>query len=362
LHSEERRKETDVVATLKDVAQRAGVSIKTVSNVVHGYIHVTDEVRERVRVALEELNYQPNLPARYLRTGHVGVLALVIPNLSNPYFSDIGNAVIAAAAARSYTVLIDCTGGERANESLIIDGLRPHLIDGVILSPFALEPEDLQPRQGRVPLVLLGEHFLDIDVPYDHVANSNLAAARLATEHLLHLGRRRIASIGNQETQSIVGGAGGQRRLRGYTEALANAGLPMDPQLIIQVEVYDQAEGARAMRQLLALDHSPDAVFCFNDLLALGAMRTLHEAGCRIPDDIAVVGFDDIEEARFAIPSLTTIAPDKEKIGELTVSFLLRRINGTYGGPPERVEVPFRLIVRESTGGLTRIKDEIIRE
>ena len=349
-----------MVATLKDVAQRAGVSIKTVSNVVHGYIHVTDEVRERVHMALEELHYQPNLPARYLRTGRVGVLALAIPTLSNSYFSEVGNAIIAAAAARSYTVLIDCTGGERANESLIIDGLRPHLIDGVILSPLALKPEDLQPRQGRAPLVLLGEHLLDVDVPYDHVANSNVTAARLATDHLLNMGRRRIASIGNQEAQSIVGGAGGLRRLRGYTEALTRAGLPLDSQLIMQVEAYDQAEGARAMRQLLALDHPPDAVFCFNDLLAIGAMRTLHEAGCRIPDDIAVVGFDNIEEARFAIPSLTTIAPDKEKIGELTVSFLLGRIDDTRTGPPERIEVPFRLIVRESSGGLTGIKDEII--
>ncbi|MHB8600758.1 MAG: LacI family DNA-binding transcriptional regulator [Ktedonobacteraceae bacterium] len=188
---------------------------------------------------------------------------------------------------------------------------------------------------------------------YDHIANSNVAAARLATDHLLNMGRRRIASIGNQEAQSIAGGASGLRRLRGYTEALANAGLPLDTQLIMQVDAYDQAEGARAMRQLLALDHRPDAVFYFNDLLAIGAMRTLHEAGCRIPDDIAVIGFDDIEEARFAIPSLTTIAPDKKKIGELTVSFLLGRIDGTRTSPPERIEVPFRLIVRESTGGLT---------
>src|SRR5437588_3215003 len=131
--------ETLVTATLKDVAQRAGVSIKTVSNVVHGYAHVTEEMRERVRAALEELNYQPNLPARYLRNGRVGVLAFAIPDLSNPYFADVGHAIIAAASARSYTVLIDCTGGERAHESLVLDGLRPHLIDGVILIPFALE-------------------------------------------------------------------------------------------------------------------------------------------------------------------------------------------------------------------------------
>ena len=346
-----------MAATLKDVAQRAGVSIKTVSNVVHGYVHVTDEVRERVQAALAELQYQPNLPARYLRTGRVGVLAFAIPELNNPYYADIGNAIIAAAATRSYTVLIDRTEGERANELLVLDGLRPHLIDGVILSPLVLEPEDLQAHRGQAPLVLLGDHLLDIDVPYDHIANSNVTAARLATTHLVALGRRRIAAIGI----TLAGGAGGLRRLRGYSEALAEARLPVDSHLIVQVASYNRLEGARAMQQLLALEQPPDAIFCFNDLLALGAMRALHEAGCRIPEDVAVMGFDDIEEARFAMPSLTTIAPDKQQIGELTVSFLLGRIEGMRTGPPERVEVPFRLIVRESTGGVTRIGGEITR-
>ena len=342
-----------MATTLKDVAQRAGVSIKTVSNVVHDYEHVTDEVRERVRAALEDLNYQPNLPARYLHTGRVGVLAFAFPDLSNPYFSDIGNAIIAAASTQSYTVLIDCTGGKRANESLVLDVLRPHLIDGVILSPLALQPEDLQSRKAKTPLVLLGEHLLDVDVPYDHIANSNIEAARLATKHLLALGRRRIAAIGNIGTIAIMGGTGGQRRLRGYSEALAQAGLSVDSRLIVQVTSYSRQEGVRAMQQLLALDQPPDAVFCFNDLLALGAMRALHEAGCRIPEDVAVVGFDDIEEASFATPSLSTVAPDKQRMGELAVSFLLERIEGTRTGPAERVEVPFHLMIRESTGKVT---------
>ncbi|MGI9060236.1 MAG: LacI family DNA-binding transcriptional regulator [Ktedonobacteraceae bacterium] len=342
-----------MAATLRDVAQRAGVSIKTVSNVVHDYEHVTDEVRERVQQALKELRYQPNLPARYLRTGRVGVLAFAIPNLSNPYFSDVGTAIIAAAAARSYTVLIDCTGGERDNELRVLDGLRPHLIDGVILSPLALEPGDLQARQGQAPLVLLGEHLLDTDVPYDHIANSNVEAARLATSHLLALGRRRIAAIGNLGTIAIMGGTGGQRRLCGYSEALAQAGLSVDPQLIVQVTSYSRLAGVHAMQQLLALDQPPDAVFCFNDLLALGAMRTLHEGGYRIPEDVAVMGFDDIEEASFAMPSLSTVVPDKQRMGELAVSFLLERIEGTRTGPAERVEVPFHLMVRESTGKVT---------
>jgi DNA-binding LacI/PurR family transcriptional regulator len=316
-------------------------------------------MRERVRAALEELKYQPNLPARYLRNGRVGVLALAIPDLSNPYFADIGHAIIAEAAAQSYTVLIDCTGGERANETLVLDGLRPHLIDGAILIAQALEPEDFLAREVKVPLVLVGDHLLDGAVPYDHIANDNVAAAHLAARHLVDVGRRRIAAIGDHGALSIWDAVARHRRLRGYTEALEEAGLPVDAELIMPVASYSRRDGAEAMRQLLALHAPPDAVFCFNDLLALGALRALHEAGRRVPEDVAVTGFDDIEEARFATPSLTTIAPDKEQMGALAVSFLLGRIAGTRTGPPERVEVPFRLIVRESTAGVENVRKKL---
>ena len=338
-------------STLKDVAQRAGVSIKTVSNVVHGYEHVTDEMRERVQMVLKELNYQPNLPARYLRKGRVGILALAIPDLGNPYFSDLGNAVMAAASTQSYTVLIDSTGGERAKEALVVNGMHPHVIDGVILSPLALEAEDMQLREGGVPLVLLGERLLN--VPYDHVVVDSVAAARMATEHLLSLGRKRIAAIG---AQHFKGGDTARLRQRGYLEALDHAGQTLDPRLIIHANAFERSDGVEAMKQLLALDTPPDAVFCFNDLLALGAMRALYDAGYRVPEDIAVVGFDDIEESRYSMPALTTIAPDKQKIGELAVNFLLGRINATHYSPPQQVEAPFRLIVRESTVGRSALK------
>jgi DNA-binding LacI/PurR family transcriptional regulator len=336
-----------VVATLKDVARQAGVSVRTVSNVVNNYPHVRPEMRERVQAVLEEMHYQPNLSARYLRQGRSGILAFAMPDLGNAYFSEVGDAVMAAAAERDYTVLIDNTLGERANERHVLQGLTPHLIDGVIVSPLALEPEDLQPHKGSIPIVLLGDRIFN--VPYDHVTYDNVATARLATQHLIQLGRRRIAAIGVQdihsrETETAL------LRLRGYTEALVEAGLPINPHLIIRgIPRFDRTWGAKSMWQLLALDEPPDAIFCFNDLLALGAMRVIHEAGLKVPDDIAVVGFDNIEEGRFSVPSLTTISPDKERIGNLAVTFLLGRIDGTRTGPPERVEVPCQLIMREST-------------
>ncbi|EFH84007.1 LacI family DNA-binding transcriptional regulator [Ktedonobacter racemifer] len=336
-----------LVATLKDVARKAGVSIRTVSNVVNDYPYVTAEVRERVKAAIEELQYQPNLSARYLRKGHSQLLAFAIPDISNVYFSEIANAIISAAATRYYTVLIDHTQGKRDNERAVLKGLTPHLIDGVILSPLALEPEDLQPRVGSVPVVLLGDRIYD--VPYDHVTYDNVSAARTATQHLIATGRRRIAALGMQETNAHETETS-RLRLRGYTEALTQAGLPIDPHLIIRgLPVYSRGTGARAMRYLLSLDEPPDAIFCFNDHLALGVLRAVYEAGYCVPEDIAVVGFDDIEDSRYAVPALTTIAPDKERIGDLAVAFLLGRIHGTRNGPPERVEVPCHLVIREST-------------
>ncbi len=335
-----------MVTTLKDVAARAGVSIKTVSNVVNERPHVTDHTRTRVRAAIDALRYQPNLSARRLRKVRAGVIALAIPDLSNTYFADLGKAVSTAAATHAYTVLLDYTEGARANESLVVNGLRPNLIDGAILSPLALDIDDLRPERVSIPLVLVGERLFG--APYDHVVPDNVAAARLATEHLLGLGRRRIAAIGIQDSSA---GVSARMRLQGYSDALRAAGQAIDPRLLAPAPSFHRADGARAMRALLETDDPPDAVFCFNDLLALGAIRALHDAGRRIPEDVAVVGYDDIEEGLFATPSLTTVAPDKAEIGRVAVSFLIGRIEETRRGEPERVAAPFRLTVRESTVG-----------
>ncbi|MBV9279298.1 MAG: LacI family DNA-binding transcriptional regulator [Chloroflexi bacterium] len=343
-----------MAVTLKDVADRAGVSIKTVSNVVNGHPAVSAKTRLRVQAVLEELDYHPNLSARHLRRSQVGVVALAIPDLSNAYFADIGNSVIAAARARGYTVLLDHTAGDRAQELLVANGLRPHLIDGVIVSPQGLEAHDLQSIRERVPIVLLGERLLD--TPWDHIVIDNVAAARAAAFHLVSLGRRRVAAIG---VPKDTVGETSRLRLRGFTEALTQAGLPVESDLLVPAAGIrrgdgsqgHRADGAYAMRRLLALATPPDAVFCFNDLLALGAIRALHDAGYRVPDDVAVIGFDDVEEGLYATPSLTTIAPSKEEIGQLAVSLLIDRIQGLRTGGPETVQPSFRLVVRESTVG-----------
>jgi DNA-binding LacI/PurR family transcriptional regulator len=331
---------------LKDVAERAGVSVKTVSNVVNGYAHVRPETRERVERAIAELNYRPNLSARSLRTGRTGVIALAVPELDIPYFAELARHIVHAAAEHRWTVLVDQTGGDPEQERLVAAGIRDHLIDGLILSPLALTAADLATRTDGTPLVLLGERLHH--GPADHVMIDNVVAAREATAHLLALGRRRIAAIGAQQTPRA---ASARLRLAGYFEALHDAGLPRDDTLVAPAPEWHRADGYAAMWRLLDADPPPDAVFCFNDTLALGALRALHERGLRVPDDVAVTGFDDIEDGRFATPTLTTVAPDKEEIARQAVTLLAERIGGARDAPPREVAAAHRLEIRESTVG-----------
>lgn len=325
------------MATLRDVAVLAGVSVKTVSNVVNGYDFVKPENRRRVEDALNATGYRPNLGARNLRRGRTGFIALVVPELSVPYFGELAGGIIAAAAQRDWSVLIEQTQGDRARERKVIADLGPHMVDGAIVSPQAVEPEDV--ATPGVPVVLLGEHPLPL--PLDHVGIDNVAAAHTAVRHLIDMGRTRIAVIGQHPTRGTA-----TQRLAGYRQAVAEAGLP---ELVATALRYHHSDGATAMTELLARDERPDAVFCFNDMLALGAIRAAVDAGLRVPHDLAVVGFDNSEHSTYSVPSLTTIAPDKAALAKAAVDLVHRRATGADDFPPQDVQIPFALEVREST-------------
>lgn len=330
-----------MAVTLKDVAAHAGVSPKTVSNVVHDYAFVSPGIRRRVRQSIEKLGYVPNLGARNLRRGLTGFIALGVPELANPYFADLADLVIGAAARHDWTLLIEQTQGDPEREKALVGSMMRQRVDAVLLSPIGLRPADLAGADGP-PIVLLGERFLDTAV--DHVAIDNVKAAATATRHLVDIGRRHIAAIGSQPSR----GGTAALRLKGFREALRDAGLPRHRDLIVPAASYHRAEGASAMRRLLSLRHPPDAVFCFNDLLAIGAISAIRDAGLRVPDDIAVVGFDDIEEGAYSSPRLTTISPDKTAIAEAAVDLARQRLTDN-DRPPQDVETPFTLTAREST-------------
>jgi DNA-binding LacI/PurR family transcriptional regulator len=329
---------------LSDVAARAGVSVKTVSNVINDYPHITAHTRAKVVAAIAALDYKPNLSARSLRKGRSDFIALAIPEMASPYFAELGAEISRAAKRRGITVLIDQTEGEANAEKVVLDGMRGQLIDGIIFSPITTAPAKISAAGTAKPLVLLGERAAGGS--FDHVAVDSVQAAYDATTHLIELGRRRIAAIG------VGGGAGtGSVRRKGYRKALTAAGIAHDPALELAGTGYHRPDGAASMRELLALHEPPDAVFCFNDLLALGALRTLAEAGLSVPNDVAVVGFDDIEDGRFHAPSLTTISPDKEWLADNAVSLLLERIAGNGEAARRDLTVPYTLKIRESTAG-----------
>jgi DNA-binding LacI/PurR family transcriptional regulator len=332
---------------LSDVAQRAGVSVKTVSNVVNGYAHVRDETRARVQAVLDELGYRPNLTARSLRQGRSGLVALAVPSLDVPYFADLASAVVAAAGELGWTVLVDQTDGLASREREVAAGLRGHLIDGLMLSPMALGAADLRRTERDTPLVLLGERISGGEI--DHVAVDNVAAARAATEHLLDLGRRRVAALGFQFGERASSGVAALRRA-GYEAALAAEGLAAPAHWTPEVAAFARADGAEAMGAMLDAGERPDAVFCFNDALALGALYTLARRGLRVPEDVAVIGFDDIQDGRFATPTLSTVAPDKRFLAQQAVQMLGARIADT-GRVARDVQVPFTVLARESTLG-----------
>ncbi|MQA02186.1 MAG: LacI family DNA-binding transcriptional regulator [Streptosporangiales bacterium] len=329
---------------MSDVAKLAGVSAKTVSNVVNGYEHVSPEMRAKVLAAITELNYVPNVSARSLRTGRTKVIALALPDLAVPYFGELARHITRAAEEHDFTILIDQTDGLVDRERQIASGLRDNVIDGLIFSPLALGAEEIAAASSETPMVLLGER--EHPATTDHVAFDNIAAARLATGHLVRLGRTRIAAIGSQVERRVGTGA---LRLEGHQSALKDAGLPVDDQLVVPTRRLHRMEGVRAMDELLDLPEPPDAVVCFNDLVALGALYTLRRRGLRVPDDVAVVGFDDIEESTYSNPTLTTISPDKERIATTAIDLLVRRLAGKRGTDSREVLVDFQLVQREST-------------
>lgn len=329
-------------ARLQDVADLAGVSMKTVSNVVRGYEHVSEKTRVKVQQAIDDLEYRPNVQGRTLATGRSGMLALVFSDVSIPYYSELAHLISRLASERGYRLLLEQTSGTLEGERAIVSAGEAGLVDGVIFQPSLLSSAEIAQHRGDVPFVLLGEGPAPLSV--DHVMIDNIAAATEATAHLAALGRTRIAFLGHElggQTQTS------KVRLIGYQNGLERAGLPVDPTLLIPSRAVNANDSAEAVRQALDAGLRFDGIVCRDDLAAFGALRALQERGVRVPEDVAVVGWDDVSMARLVHPSLSSVRPDTEALAITALDMLEERIDGYDGIGRHRV-VGHELMLRES--------------
>jgi DNA-binding LacI/PurR family transcriptional regulator len=326
-------------ATVKDVARLAQVSPKTVSNVVNGTAPVSAAMRGRVEAAMLELDYVPNLWARALRNGRSGLIALALPDLSTPYSAGMAHHFVTQARERGLGVQVEETvlSGER--ELQLIFKARAHLIDGLVLNPVMTQNVTVRPGLSLPPTVFIGE--VDQNVG-DHVWVDNVAAARELTEHLITLGHRRIAIVG------VMRSATSRLRLQGYRAALRAAGIPREPDLEIHDDEWYPSGSYAAMTSYLEQHDLPDAIVCMTDSIALGVLSALWTLGHQVPDDVSVVGYDNIADGAFAVPPLTTVDFDKPAYASTVLDLLATRM-ADPGRPVERVTVPHRLLVRAST-------------
>lgn len=330
---------------MKDVAALADVSPKTVSNVLHGVVRVAPATRERVEAAIDRLGYVPNLSARGLRSGRTGIVALVMPELRTPFSAQVSQEFVELAHEHGLAVQLEQSWKDLDRTREVVAQARRHLVDGVVMNPVTDEQSDevLSGRGAAVPFVLLGEVLQD-DV--DQVWVDSVEAARAMTRRLLELGHRRIAIIGAPGPDR--GTETGRLRRDGYRAALAEAGIRPDPALERPCAHWTTAGGAAATEALLA-DRVPfDAVFCCTDSIALGALSALWAAGLRVPDDVSVVGFDDIEEAAYAVPPLTTVRFDRREYARAALDRLVARMAG-LDEPAVRTVIPAGIVERAST-------------
>ncbi|NEG55103.1 LacI family DNA-binding transcriptional regulator [Bifidobacterium platyrrhinorum] len=332
-------------ATLHDVAKRAQVSVASVSNYLNDYPYMKAATRERIRKAIDELGYVANRQARNLRSGRTGLISLSLPDLNQIYFAELAEEMIKQAREHGYRVIIESTGNDRRREIDSARAMASNMTDGLILSPTQLRAEDVHELEGDYPLVILGERVFGAPAP--HVLIANEAAAQAATEHLLKAGCRTIAVIGGTLDDTVASSR--SMRTKGYVAALADYGRPLRPELIREIGDWTSAEGAKAVRDMYAQGIRPDGIFALNDLLAMGVISQLREMRVRVPESVRVVGFDDIDEAKYTIPSLTTVDPDRAQVARLGIESILSQLEAGGRAPRSRIDVAFRLRYRDSS-------------
>lgn len=331
-------------ATRNDVAEKAGVSTAVVSYVLNdGPRPVAPETRAKVEQAIEELGYYRNELARSLRVQQSLTIGLITPDFTNPVYAEIAERIQEVCIPNGYLMLFVYSGSDPDREKELMQMFRAKQVDGVIVQPVTSNPQEIiKPlQQAKIPVVFLQHECPGVPC----VVLTDVQGGQMATQHLLDLGHRRIGFI----TGRLPSAARAEERLIGYRQVLHAAGIELDPALVVESDV-NQSAGYRAMQQLLALADSPTAVVCHNDLLAVGAMHAIRDAGLSIPGDVSVVGYDDTASSAYLSPPLTTIRFSRREMGRQAAALLFRAIEQDENHEPATVEVPVQWVERASTG------------
>lgn len=333
------------MVTMNDVARAAGVSMMTVSNVLNDRPRVGEETRARVLDVVAHLGYEVNLTARHLRAGRTDTVAFVVPGFQT-YFDEIADRLAAAFGAQGLHLVVESTGARPENELAALSSVRRSMYDGVILSVAGLTLAEIEGVRTTAPLVLLGE----VEVPerFDHVMLANAEGAALATARMLATGSRRIAIAGGDPGGPHDGVGMAAIRRAGWVRAHESAGLTADPALVAPGAGVGPEVGREAVRHLERSGVDYDGVFAVTDSTAVGVLAGLAEAGRRVPQDVQVVGFDNLDLAEFTVPGLTSVDPGRDAVAHHAARLLQRRIDGATP-EPEHVVVPVRLVERGTT-------------
>ena len=328
-----------MAVSIKDIAKAADVSYSTISRALNDSPRVKAETRQRIQRIAAEMGYLPSAVARSLVTRRTNTVGVVVTTITDLFFAEVIHAIEETTLKHKYGLILANSGGESERELAAIQALRERRVDGIILVSGCSKKEDLRAEKGiDLPIVIIN------NVHQEHIGYSvevdNAGGAREATQYLLDLGHRRIAHIAGPpgEWDSV-------ERQSGYEQALQAFRLAIDPILIVRGDNRPQG-GMEAMQQLLGLPSPPTAIFCYNDVTALGAIRAAHAVGLRVPRDLSIVGFDDIDLAPYFEPPLTTVAQPKRQMGEKAVHMVLELL---AGNAVEDCVLPSRLIVRGST-------------